>query len=151
MRPPTRPEVTTRTVAARPIATLAATTTWKEFPQVWGPLLDEVHASVTWDDGGRAGRNVMVYWDDVPHVEVGVELDRPATVTGRVVRSSLPAGRVATAVHRGTYEDIDATHRAILRWCEAVGLAPRGPRWEIYGHWQEDVSLLETEISYLLG
>src|SRR5207302_2121123 len=67
--------IRTMTAAARPTAVLAATTTWQEFPALWRRLLDEVHAHVRWGGPGRKGRNVMLYHDDVPHVEVGVELD----------------------------------------------------------------------------
>ena len=32
----------------------------------------------------------------------------------------------------------------------AQGLVRVGPSWEIYGHWREDASELETEIYYLV-
>jgi effector-binding domain-containing protein len=38
----------------------------------------------------------------------------------------------------------------VRRLVEAEGLELAGPRWEIYGHWREDPSELETEIYYLL-
>lgn len=139
-----------RTVAARPTAVLAATTTWQEFPSLWKPLLDEVHANVHWAGQGPKGRNVMLYHDDVPHVEVGVELDQPVRVEGRIVRSALPAGRVATTVHRGPYGGLGAAHEAVLHWCAGQGLAVAGPRWEVYGHWHEDPARLETDVFWLL-
>ena len=137
------------TAAERPIAVRAATTTWREFPSLWKPLLDEVHANVDWN-GGRPGRNVMLYLDDVPHVEVGVELDKPAQLGGRVVRSVLPAGEVATTVHRGPYEELGTAHAAVKQWCADQGLTTAGPRWEVYGHWHDD-RVPETEVYYLLG
>ena len=92
----------------------------------------------------------MLYRDDVPHVEVGVELDQPARIEGRVVRSELPAGTVAAGVHRGPYENLGITHDAVHRWCAEQGLRLAGPRWEIYGHWHPDPAALETEVYYLL-
>src|SRR3989442_9750865 len=83
------------TAEARPTAVLAATTTWQEYPQLWRRLLDQVHANVHWGGDGRKGRNVMLYHDDVPHVEVGVELDQPARIEAPVIHSVLPAGEVA--------------------------------------------------------
>jgi effector-binding domain-containing protein len=142
--------VTTGTADPRPTAVIAATTTWPEYPALWRRLLDEVHAGVRWTDGGRPGRNVMLYRDDVPNVEVGVELDKPAELTGPVVRSSLPAGTVAMTVHRGPYQDLGLAHDAVLAWCAGHGIALAGPRWEVYGHWHEDPALLETEVFYLL-
>lgn len=134
-----------------PTAVIAAATTWREFPAVWRPLLDEVHASVHWGGSGPKGRNVMLHKDDVPHVEVGVELDQPAQLQGRMMRSALPAGRVASIVHRGPYQDLGVAHDAVRRWCAEHGLPVAGPRWEIYGHWHQDPAQLETEVFYLLG
>jgi predicted transcriptional regulator YdeE len=137
--------------ASRPTAVLAATTTWPEYPLLWRRLLDAVHANVHWEGRGRKGRNVMLYHDDVPHVEVGVELDRPARVEEPVVRSTLPAGAVAMTVHRGPYDGLGSAHEAVLRWCADHQVRTAGPRWEIYGHWHEDPAQLETEVYWLLG
>jgi hypothetical protein len=38
--------VTLQTVSPRPTAVIARTTTWEEFPSIWGPLLDEVYEFV---------------------------------------------------------------------------------------------------------
>src|SRR5919204_1744498 len=96
-----RYEVTIAEVAARPTAVVAATTTWREFPTLWKLLLDEVWACLH-ACGIRSGcRNVMLYRDDVPHVEVGVELSRPCPLTGRVITSTLPAGKAQQTAHPG--------------------------------------------------
>ena len=68
---------------------------------------------------------------------------------GRVVASELPGGEVATAVHRGDYARLGATHDAVREFAVAHGRELAGPRWEIYGHWREDPSELETEIFWL--
>ena len=144
--------VTIITAPRRPTAVLAAATTWAEFAGVWRPLLDEVHAqNVAWGGTGHKGRNVMLYLDDLPHVEVGVELDQPVSISGQVVRSALPGGEVATTVHRGPYGTLGSTHSAVIRWCADAGRPIAGPRWEVYGHWDDDPDKLETEVSYLLG
>jgi hypothetical protein len=75
------------TVPPRATAVVSTTTTWDAYPRLWPALLDEVreHAS---------GRNVMLYKDDRPDVEVGVLLPESGAFTpsGRVIRSSLPVG-----------------------------------------------------------
>jgi hypothetical protein len=58
--------------SATPTAVIRETTAWERFPAMWRELLDEVWAHVH-GAGVQAGRNVMVYLDDVPNVEVGVE------------------------------------------------------------------------------
>jgi effector-binding domain-containing protein len=142
-------KVTLARAALRPTAVIAATTTWDEFPTLWPRLLDEVHAAVAWTAPERRGHNVMLYLDNTPRVEVGVEMDQPGRISGRVVRSSLPAGAVATTVHRGPYEDLRFAHAAVRRWCTEAGVNLAGPRWEVYGE-HYDPELLETEVTYLL-
>jgi effector-binding domain-containing protein len=93
----------------------------------------------------------MLYWDDAPHVEVGVELGVPCQLTGRVIASALPAGQVAMTVHRGSYAGLGAAHRAVLDWCAAQGRQTAGPRWEVYGPHSEDPAEVWTEIYYLLA
>jgi effector-binding domain-containing protein len=137
-------------VAGRRTAVVAAATTWPEFPTVWKGLLDEVWECLR-AGGIRSGcPNVLLYLDDVPHVEIGVLLDQPCPLTGRVTASALPAGRVASTVHRGPYGELGSAHDAVLAWCRANGEHPRGPRWEVYGPHHADPAELTTEVAYLL-
>ena len=143
-------EVVVRIVAASPTAVVAATTTWQEFPSLWGALLDEVYAFVRSGGTTQTGHNVMLYRDGVPHVEVGVQVDGPFAPAGRVVPSALPAGRVATTVHRGPYGGLAGAHEAVLGWCRANQEETTGLRW-VYGDWREDPAELETEVAWLLA
>jgi effector-binding domain-containing protein len=139
------------TAPARPTAVLAAHTTWAEYPRVWGPLLDRVHAGVTWHGAGmHKGRNVMLYLDDDPHVEVGVELDQPVDVDPSLLRSQLPAGPVAMCVHRGGYATLSDAYEAINAACQEQGREKLGPHWEIYGH-PDAADHVDVEIWYLLA
>ena len=102
--------------------------------------------------GGEAElwQNVMLYKDDRPDVEVGVLVAGSFEPGGRVIASELPGGEIARAIHRGEYARLGATHDAVLDQVAAHGREPAGPRWEIYGHWREDPSELETEVFWLL-
>lgn len=119
---------------ARPTAVIAETTSWEAFPEVWPRLLEEVWSWVRprRDEVGP-GRNVMLYKDDVPNVEVGVEIAGSFAPGGRIVASALPAGRVVMTTHRGSW-DVGPAHRAAIDECDRLGLERIGPRWEIYGH-----------------
>ena len=144
-------EVTVADVVARPTAVVAATTTWQAFPTLWGELLGEVWACLRAGGIDRGCPNIMLYRDDVPNVEVGVELNRPCALTGRVVASALPAGKVAATVHRGPYAGLASAHRAVIDWCAAHGWRLAGPRWEVYGPHRDDPAELRTEVYYLLS
>lgn len=143
-------QVTVKNIVARATAVVPATTTWQEFPTLWRELLDEVWTCLHAGGVDRGCRNVMLYWDDVPHVEVGVELSVPCPLTGRVVASTLPAGQVGMTVHRGPYAGLAEAHRAVLDWCVAQGWQPAGPRWEVYGPHSDNPAEVWTEIYYLL-
>lgn len=144
-------QVTVTEVMARPTAVVPATTTWQEFPTLWKDLLTEVWTCLRAGGVERGCRNVMLYLDDVPHVEVGVELLVPCPLTGRVVASALPAGNVAMTTHRGPYAGLGEAHRAVLDWCAAQGLPTAGPRWEVYGPHNDDPAKVWTEVYYLLA
>jgi hypothetical protein len=122
------------TTAETPTAVVAETTTWEAFPQVWPDLLGEVWTFLR-GSGLAAGRNVMLYRDQLPSVEVGVEVDGSFTSTGRVVPSLLPAGRAATTVARGAPSPagLARAHVKARDWCAAHGHELTGVRWEIYG------------------
>jgi hypothetical protein len=66
-------EVSVRAVEPMPTAVVTAAATWAEFPKMWGPMLDK---------------------DDVPNVEVGVQVNGSFEPAGDVVPSALP-GRLA--------------------------------------------------------
>jgi effector-binding domain-containing protein len=138
-------------VGPRPTVVVAATTTWQEFPTLWGALLGEV-----WRCLGARGihggcRNTMLYLDDRPHVEVGVLLDERGPFPGRVTASALPGGTAAMTVHRGPFTELGAAHGAVLRWCSAHGHRPTGVRWEIYGPHADDPARQWTEICWLVS
>lgn len=99
-----------------------------------------------------AQRHVALYLDGEINLEVGVELDGGTSFTGdgEVVRSAMPGGTVATAVHVGPYSGLHEAHAAIRTWCTDQRCALAGPNWEIYGHWVEDQTKLRTDVFYLL-
>ncbi|HUA07481.1 MAG TPA: GyrI-like domain-containing protein [Solirubrobacteraceae bacterium] len=144
------------TVEPRATAVVAETTTWAEFPRLWGRWLGEVYGFVrgrpelATGTGDELWQNVMLYKDQRPDVEVGVLVSQPFDRHGRVVASVLPGGEVATAVHRGDYAKLGVTHDAVGEAAAARGRELAGPRWEIYGHAREDPGEQETEIFWLL-
>lgn len=139
--------------AETPTAVIAEATTWQEFPDVWRPLLDEVWTFLR-GSGLTTGRNIMLYKDDLPNVEVGAEVSSSFEAAGRVVASSLPAGRTAATVEQGppSPDGLARAHSAVRDWCASNGHVLTETRWEIYGHWldDQDPALFETEIYWLL-
>jgi hypothetical protein len=70
-------EVSRADAGSRRTAVVAATTTWPEFPRLWGRLLGEVWDCLHTGGADRGCPNILLYLDGVPNVEVGVLLDQP--------------------------------------------------------------------------
>ena len=83
------------------------------------------------------------------NVEVGVLLDQPCPLIGRVVASALPAGTAAMTVHRGPLGDAGAAHGAVLDWCAAHGYRPDGTSWEVYALHDDDPGQQWTSVYWL--
>ena len=62
--------------------------------------------------------------------------------------STLPAGDVASSVHRGPYSGLDGAHAVVHDFCRARGRDLAGPRCEVYGHGDEEPP--QTTVRYLL-
>ena len=112
-------EITVREVPASPTAVIAQATTWDEYPRLWPVLLDEVYAFVRAGGASQAGHNVMLYRDDVPNVEVGVQVDGPFAASGSCDPVGAACGPSRDDVHRGDYSGLEAAHVAIRAWCAA--------------------------------
>jgi effector-binding domain-containing protein len=128
-------QVRLTTIDPTPTAVVAATTTWAEFPSLWRPMLDKVWAFLRADPKGirKDGHNVMLYKNDVPDVEVGVQVSGPFVPAGDVAPSQLPGGLVAMATHVGSIGRIGETHDAVVEWCASNGHRLSRVRWEVYG------------------
>jgi hypothetical protein len=134
-----------------PTAVVMASTTWEEFPKAWGPMLDEVWGVLRSGAAPglrRDGHNVMLYKDDVPNVEVGVQVSGPFDAVGRVVASTLPGGLAATAIHAGPINEIGDTHAAVRDWSAANGYRLAGPYWEIYGDPDPSTGHFDVEVCW---
>lgn len=147
-------EVTVKTVEPAPTAVVAAATTWPEFPDMWRPMLDQVWSFLR----GNAphglyehGHNIMLYKDDVPNVEVGVQVSESFPPAGQVVASTLPGGLAATAAHTGPIAKIGDTHQAVREWSEANGYRLAGPRWEVYGDPDPSTGDFDVEVFWSLA
>jgi effector-binding domain-containing protein len=138
-----------------PLAVVRRRASFAELPKVVPEACGIVWNLIKAQQISGAGRHVAVYYDDQINLEVGVELSSPATVSGELIRSSTPAGRVATTTHFGPYQLLHEAHRAIRDWCAAEGHATAGTNWEIYGHWLDewnrDPTKIRTDFFYLLS
>jgi effector-binding domain-containing protein len=152
--------VTRVEVRPRRTAVIADTVRWEDFPNLWGPMLGEVYefvrqcpefAAALQGAPGPHWTNVMLYRGAAPNVEVGVLAPCPFAAGGRVIASELPGGRALTATHRGDPATIGTTHDAVHEYARAHGLTTTGVLWEVYGHPDQALGGVDTEVFHLLA
>ncbi len=83
-------------------------------------------------------------------IEVGVEVREEFESTADVVCSATPAGIVALTTHFGAYAQLGAAHEAVMTWYRQNNREIAMPFWEIYGHWSDDPTKVQTDVIYLL-
>jgi effector-binding domain-containing protein len=147
--------VTTRTVAAHPIAAVRRRVRIPEIARAWKPALDQVWAFLRRHPSLKAGHNVFVYHHPVDRdapmgIDFGVQVTGAFDSEGEVVSAETPSGEVAVTLHVGPYDKLGAAHDAVHAWCASSGRTFGGSSWEIYGDWTDDPAKLETEVLYLL-
>ena len=123
-----------------------------DLPKEIQRLIDVVYEGLKKAGVTGTGKNIVLYDEhsDEMEIEAGVEVSESIQAVDSVVPSVLPSGRLAKTLHKGSYADLHKAHQAIKDWCEDNGRQLAGPNWEIYGHWSDDESKLETEVYYLL-
>jgi hypothetical protein len=127
-----------------------------EIGSAWRPALDKVWELIRSRPGLWAGgHNVFLYHHPAqpgaPMVcDFGVEVTRTFETAGDVRSAATPEGEAAVAVHRGPYNRMNETHRAIHRWMAANQRESAGQSWEIYGDPTPDPADTETTVVYLL-
>jgi effector-binding domain-containing protein len=142
-------ELRVEDVAPRPLAVARGAATRANLgPTIFG-LLDKVWP-VLRAQGIRTGHNVVMYLDDLAHLEAGVEIFGDFSPTAEVHLSATPHGLVATAVHRGDYGQMAPTYTALRNWCAVNGHRLAGPSWEVYGDWHSDPQQLRTDLFLLV-
>jgi DNA-binding transcriptional MerR regulator len=98
---------------------------------------DELEAHVR-DAGRRAHRPPGA----IPSLgEIYVPVTGPIPETDRIAYRRLPAARVASVIHRGSYSGIATAREALLRWVGASELAHAGPMRTMYLQFGADPAL----------
>jgi len=91
------------------------------------------------------GINHWVY-EDGEMLFTGVELEGPVGSECELVRKKVTVPRYAYGKHIGPISELGMVYAGIHQALRSKGLQPCYPSIEIYGHWTEDESKMETEI-----
>jgi effector-binding domain-containing protein len=150
-------DVSAQLVTARTLAAVRRKIRLQETGRAWRPALDKVWEFLRQHPGLRTdGHNVFLYHhpanrEDPMDVDFGVQVTRSFERSGEVFSAETPAGKIASALHIGPYEQLGRAHQAIHSWAAANKITFAGKSWEIYGDWTDDPTKLETRVEYLLS
>ena len=112
-------------------------------------LMDKMWKEVKSHHLDHKGMNIWVY-EDNNSVFAGVELAAPPRLHTELELKKIHLPRYAYYKHIGSYGKIREIGSKVLNELNQKGIKTRLPYLEIYGHWTEDESQLETELLWCL-
>jgi effector-binding domain-containing protein len=147
--------VVVETVSSEFLAAVRAKVPISAIASAWKPALDQVWVFLKTNGDISHGHNLFLYHhpehrNESMNIDFGVQVAKPFKGKDAVHCVTTPAGEVAKTVHIGPYDQLADAHNAIHAWCAANNRKIAHASWETYGDWNNDPSLLETTIKYLL-
>ncbi|MCJ8014198.1 GyrI-like domain-containing protein [Paenibacillus sp. KQZ6P-2] len=121
----------------------------KPYSETIFELFDQVWREVRSKELSHRGINHVVY-DQGNLVFAGIELMTPLKEDSILKKKDVVFEKYAYGKHIGPYSELDTTYQSIRALVQAAGEQHGLPLMEMYGHWHEDESKLETEIFYNL-
>ena len=112
-------------------------------------LMDKVWPVIKAKGLKHKGLNIWVYEAD-EKVFAGVELEEPAVADTGLEQKTILLAKYAHYKHIGPYSLLKQAGEDMQSELSKMGLRARFPFIEIYGHWTDDESKLETDILILV-
>jgi effector-binding domain-containing protein len=146
----------TKELQETPTIAIRTRTSVENIPVVVGQAFGALGGHMAQQGAQMAGAPYVAYHNmDMQDldVEVGFPLTALAQGAGAVRAGSIPAGRVATTLHKGAYTDLGAAYEALNAYLQDQGLQPSGLVYEFYHNAPDEVKPedLLTEIVFLLA
>lgn len=139
------------TVAAQPIAAVAARVRPEHLGHVVLGALDSVHAALrTGDYGPYWGDVVLCEGEDdgVLDLRIGVGVARPFPGLGAVGPWSTPAGEAVRVTHLGLFSERGLAHAAAKDAAQRLGRRLTGVNWEVHGAFDVAARTRPTSVFY---
>jgi DNA-binding transcriptional MerR regulator len=141
--PDIRHEIDVKDVPEQPALVIRERAPLEKLPEIIPAAIDEVHARLQEVGAGFQGPPFVVcpFPDDdgLIALEIGWPVAEPVAGAGRVEATVLPACTVVSLLHRGHYQELDRTYRALDELVKREGLTTAGAPREIYETSPEEV------------
>lgn len=140
------------TVAAQPLAAVAARVRPEHMGEVVFKALDSVHAALRAGDYGPYWGDVVLCEgeddDGVMDLRIGVGLARPFPGLGRVAPWTTPGGEAVQVTHLGAWSERGVAHDAAKDAAARLGRRLTGVHWEVYGAFDLAARTRPTDVFY---
>lgn len=127
------PEIVT--MGDQTVAVIAGRVPMDELPQFFDASFTELFPTVTGQGVDVVGPAFARYHGmpgEVVDLEVGFPTSRPVEPSGSVAPTVLPAGRVATLSHHGSFDSLGESWGRLGSWIAEQGERPSDVMWEVY-------------------
>lgn len=111
--------------AAQPTVAIRTRTPAAKLPEVMGPAYGQIMAYLGSQGAFPAGPPYSGYYNmdmDDLDVEIGMPVAQPLAGQGNVQASKIPAGRVASTVHTGPYDEFGNAYNALEAFMDEQGV-----------------------------
>lgn len=140
------------TVAAQPLAAVAARVRPEQMGQVVFGALERVHAVLRGGDYGPYWGDVVLCEgeddDGVMDLRIGVGVARPFPGLGAVGPWNTPGGEAVQVTHLGLYSERGLAHEAARHGAVRLGKRLTGVHWEVHGPFVPQARARQTDVFY---
>lgn len=129
--------ITQRLVPAQPVLLIRSRIARSAIAATIGTSLGRIVPHILGHGGQIAGQPYARYPEFGPGmltIEVGMPVVAAIAGEGDIEAATLPAGKVAVALHGGAYERLPESFAALESWMAEQSLVAAGPPWEVYAN-----------------
>ena len=121
--------------AAQPTLTIRTRTSVEKLPQVLGESYGAIGQYLGSLGEAPSGAPFVAYYsmsmEDLD-IEVGFPVVKPIPGMGAIQSSQMPAGKFATRLHKGPYNELGSAYEELTRWILEQGYETTGVAYEFY-------------------
>lgn len=119
---------------AQPVLVMEAEFPPPEFGAQLARMFPLIHGYIAGQGGQMAGMPFARYlgMTDKFHIQAGIPVVEPLAGTDEIIGTELPAGRAATTLFLGPYDQVGEAWEALSAWCAGQGIEVNFGGWDVY-------------------
>ncbi|MEI7556097.1 GyrI-like domain-containing protein [Candidatus Chlorohelix sp.] len=122
-------------LTAQPVLSLRTRTSVQELSQFFGKAYGMVYQYLGKLAEQPAGPPFAMYYNmDMQNldIEAGFPVSKPLIGEGEIIANEIAAGKYATCLYKGSYQEIGSAYETLSAWVKENGYTTTGIAYEIY-------------------